>query len=285
MERTPRTSSSRDADDDAVWEITVAPDGAADVRLALGFSTDCDATGAVCTEHGTPLSYGLLHVVPRRALTVAVESVPDDHGGIDTTFTVRVRFSEAVDVDGLCDAFYPHAATCDSSAKVGGDGALWDVMFAPEGAAAAELALPGTADCADADAVCTADDEPLTGGFLEIVPRRPFTAAWVDGSYPANHDGAGTTFTVRVRFSEDAIVSYLVLRDEALEVDGGDCNVFRRVGGRKELWEATIKPAGLAAVSLTLDSPADCGAADAVCTQDDSPLVTVLELTVPGPGS
>ena len=277
------TAAATVGGDAALWEIEVEPEGAADLTLSLEFTTDCAAARAVCTADGEPLAYGVLAVVPRTPLTVAVESVPDDHGGIDTTFTVRVRFSEAVDVDGLCDAFYPHAATCDSSARVGGDDALWDVVFAPEGAAAAELALPGTADCADADAVCTADDEPLTGGFLEIVPRRPFTAAWVDGSYPANHEGAGTTFTVRVRFSEDAIVSYVVLRDEALEVDGGDCNVFRRVDGRKDLWEATIAPDGLAAVSLTLDSPADCDAADAVCTQDDVPLSTVLELTVPGP--
>ena len=76
-----------------------------------------------------------------------------------------------------------------------------------------------------------------------------------------------------------------MLRDEALAVTNGEATAFRRVDGRNDLREAEIEPDGPADVTLRLDSPTDCDAADAVCTKDDSPLVTVLELTVPGPGS
>ena len=157
-------------------------------------------------------------------------------------------------------------------------------MVTPDGAAEVFFVLSDK-DCGHDDAVCTADDEPLSNSILESVPRRPPTAAWVDGSIPASHDGAGTDFTVRVQFSEDAIVSYLVLRDEALEVTHGDCTEFRRIDGRKDLRGARIAPDGTADVSLLLDSPTDCDGSDAVCTQDDSPLTTVLELTVPGPAT
>ena len=275
-------SSSEVGGDAALWEITVEPDGAGDVKLELGFTADCDAAGAVCTEHGTPLSYGLLAVVSRRALTVALVSLPAEHGGVDTTFTAKLRFSEAVDVDDLCGyVSLLEDATCGGSARDAGDANLWEVVVAPEGAADVWFILPAN-DCGHDDAVCTADGEPLAAGVYELVPRRPFTAAWVEESVPTAHQGAGTEFTVRVRFSEDAHVGYVALRDEALEVTNGTCTRFRRVDGRNDLREATIEPDGTADVSLLLDSPTDCDAGDAVCTKDDWPLTTVLELSVPG---
>ena len=41
------------------WTITVQPDSNADVRIVLPSTTDCDATGAICTEDGRPLSDSL----------------------------------------------------------------------------------------------------------------------------------------------------------------------------------------------------------------------------------
>ena len=185
-------SSSEDADDAALWEITVAPDGADDVALKLGFTADCDDTGAVCTAADEPLAYGLLAAVARRALTVSLVSIPDDHGGVDTTFTAKLRFSEAVDVTDLCGyVSLLEDATCDSSARDAGDATLWEVVVAPEGAADVWFILPAN-DCGHDDAVCTADDEPLAAGVYELVPRRPFTAEWVADSVPASHQGAGT---------------------------------------------------------------------------------------------
>ena len=261
-------SSSKVGGDAALWEIVVAP------------------AGAVCTAPDEPLSYGVFAVVARRALTVSLVSIPGDHGGVDTNFTVELRFSEDVDVDvdDLCESVSLLDATCGSSARDAGDANLWEVVVAPDGTADMWFILPAN-DCGHDEAVCTADGEPLSAGIYELVPRRPFTAAWVEESVPTAHQGAGTEFTVRVRFSEDAHVSYAALRDEALEVTNGTCTRFARLDGRNDLREATIEPDGTADVTLVLDSPTDCDADDAVCTKDDSPLVTVLELSVPGQGS
>ena len=149
-------------------------------------------------------------------------------------------------------------------------------MVAPDGAADVFFVLPDK-DCGHDDAVCTADGAPLSNGILENVPRRPFTAAWVNSSVPANHDGASTGFTVWVQFSEDADVSCLVLRHlQPVQAHRrpqgplGSPDRARRDGRR---------------VTLVLDSPADCDASDAVCTKDDSPLTTRLALSVSGSGS
>ena len=42
-----------------VWTITVEPDSDAAVRIVMPATTDCDATGAICTEDGRKLSNSL----------------------------------------------------------------------------------------------------------------------------------------------------------------------------------------------------------------------------------
>ena len=86
------------------WEITVAPDtGAGDVTIALPETTDCAATGAVCTEDGTMLSGAVSATVPHTyvgpsaataPLRASFANVPAEHDG-GTVFTFEVRFSEA----------------------------------------------------------------------------------------------------------------------------------------------------------------------------------------------
>ena len=46
------------------WRITVTPDSNADVTVVLPVTTDCEATGAVCTGDGRMLSNGLEFTVP-----------------------------------------------------------------------------------------------------------------------------------------------------------------------------------------------------------------------------
>ena len=46
------------------WRITVEPDSNADVTIVLPVTTDCDATGAVCTHDGRMLSSRLELTVP-----------------------------------------------------------------------------------------------------------------------------------------------------------------------------------------------------------------------------
>ena len=46
------------------WEITVTPSAGSDVTVVLPVTTDCNATGAVCTQDGRMLSNGLEVTVP-----------------------------------------------------------------------------------------------------------------------------------------------------------------------------------------------------------------------------
>lgn len=46
------------------WRITIRPDGDGDVRIVLPVTTDCQASGAVCTDDGRKLSNSLDCTVP-----------------------------------------------------------------------------------------------------------------------------------------------------------------------------------------------------------------------------
>ena len=113
----------------------------------------------------------------------------------------------------------------------------------------------------------------------------PLTASFLADTGPSNHEGDGQTFTIRIRFSEDIDTSYKVLRDEALEVDGGAARKFKRVDGSSSLWEIHVEPDSDDAVTLTLPATTDCSAAGAVCTASDKPLSGRVSTTIPGPAA
>ena len=223
-------SSSKGGDDASLWEVTVAADASKPVTAALGKTTDCDADGALCTSDDTPLSSEISVTVKPTVLSAAWESLPDDHAGADTTFTAKVRLSDAVDVTGLCDAFEVTNGTCKSSAKVGGDAALWEITVEPDGADDVSLSLGITTDCAATGAVCTAADEPLSYGVFAVVARRALTVSLV--SIPDYHGGVDTTFTVGLRLSEAVDVADLCGYVSLL--GGRDLQQFGAGRGRRE---------------------------------------------------
>ena len=57
------TAASQVDGDAALWEITVEPDSAAEVSISLPPTTDCAATGAVCTTDDRPLSTGFARIL------------------------------------------------------------------------------------------------------------------------------------------------------------------------------------------------------------------------------
>ena len=113
--------------------------------------------------------------------------------------------------------------------------------------------------------------------------NEPLTASFLTDTGPSNHGGAGQTFTIRIRFSEDIATSYRVLRDQALQVEGGVARKFKRVHGSRSLWAIHAKPDSDADVTLTLPATTDCSAAAAVCTASDKPLSERVTTTIPGP--
>ena len=57
---TPRVKRlNREANRNQRWAVTVTPKGTGDIRIDLGPTVECTATGAMCTEDGRALSNNL----------------------------------------------------------------------------------------------------------------------------------------------------------------------------------------------------------------------------------
>ena len=97
------------------------------------------------------------------------------------------------------------------------------------------------------------------------------------------HEGAGTTATLRLAFSEPVSTSYATLRDESFAAAGGAVRGARRVDGRSDRWDIEVAADSAADVVVTLPATTDCAARGAVCTADRRPLSHALTATVAGP--
>ena len=145
--------------------------------------------------------------------TAEFRDLPDFHDG--NPFTVELAFSEPVEVDaerlrsalavsgGSVTALTPTAASDTSS---------WQVTVQPAGTAApVVLALPATAHCTDADAICTVDGRGLDARVEGTVPVPGATTRATSASVTSGPGGNGTwdtgeTVEAEVRFSDTVTV-------------------------------------------------------------------------------
>ena len=273
------------------WTITVRPQSSDDVTVTLPATEDCAAAGAICTEAGRKLSNTtsatIAFVSRSRSTTAPTVSVSDasavEGGTVEFTVSLSAASDEQVTVD---------YATSGGTAESGTDftAASGTLTFAANATSQTvrvqtaqdsadeedetftlELSNPSGATLGDAAATGTIEDDdeslpPLTASFRKV---------------PAEHDG--TTFTFRVKFSEDADVTPRVLRETAFDVTGGRVRRAPRVNGRHDLREIHIQPSGSGAVSITLPATTNCDAAGAICTSDGRPLSNSNSATVAGP--
>ncbi len=98
------------------------------------------------------------------------------------------------------------------------------------------------------------------------------TEAALTASFSADfsaHGGAGTTFVVRLTFSEAVAAGYRTLRDTAVQADQGEVRIVSRVNGSSAEWDITVAPSSDQKVLVTL-SPGDgaCGEPGVICTAD-----------------
>ena len=273
------------------WTITVRPQSSDDVTVTLPATEDCAAAGAICTEAGRKLSNTTSATIAlesgatgNSAPVVSVSDARAVEGEmVEFTASLSARSDEQVTVD---------YATSDGTAESGTDftAASGTLTFAANATSQTvrvqtaqdsadeedetftlELSNPSGATLGDAAATGTIEDDdeslaPLTASFRKV---------------PAEHDG--TTFTFRVKFSEDADVTPRVLRQTAFDVTGGRVRRAPRVNGRHDLREIHIEPSGSGAVSITLPATTNCDAAAAICTSDGRPLSNSNSATVAGP--
>ena len=122
---------------------------------------------------------------------------------------------------------------------------------------------------ADTPAAPAPEPTPLTAGFVGM---------------PAEHDGENG-FRFRVAFSENIGISFRALREDAFTVSGGRVTGGRRVDGRRDLFEMTVRPDSVANVTITLPAGRECGVSGAICTKGENrrQLTNTPTATVAGP--
>ena len=110
----------------------------------------------------------------------------------------------------------------------------------------------------------------------------PLTADFV--GMPAEHDGENG-FRFRVAFSENIGISFRALREDAFTVSGGRVTGGRRVDGRRDLFEMTVRPDSVADVTIALPAGRECGVSGAICTKGENrrQLTNTPTATVAGP--
>ena len=111
----------------------------------------------------------------------------------------------------------------------------------------------------------TADGSTLIAAFEDV---------------PASHNG-NDAVQFRLRFSEPVSTSYKVLRDQAIQVEGGTVKESKRVDGRSDLWRVTIEPDGSADLLVSLTAPTGCDSSASVCTETGKALSNSPAASIP----
>ena len=135
------------------WEITVTPDAERAVTIVLPVTTDCDASGAICTQDGGKLSQGL-------ELTVAVTNTPATgtptiSGALRVGETLTADLSAVADVNGLANAAFTYQWTA-GGADIGGATGSSHVLTEEQQDLTIQVSVGFTDDEGNAEAVTSA---------------------------------------------------------------------------------------------------------------------------------
>ena len=251
----------------AAWAVAVLPASSADVSVLLPATSDCAATGAVCTSGGLKLTAGASLTVPHEWKVGGVSAFAGN-GDVQVSWSMlegsasyKVQwksgnrtFSEAA-ADGR-ELTTPGTST---QATVAGLTSGTTYTFRVMGVAAdGTQSMPS-----DTDWTSPWPTEPLTG-TLEL---------------PATHDGS-TRFGGRVVFSESVLVSNGTARD-SFEIGNG--RLVTVDSSDASAWDFEIEPSGTGTVSIVVPANRSCAQTGAICTADWRRLSADLAASVTGP--
>ena len=111
----------------------------------------------------------------------------------------------------------------------------------------------------------------------------PLTASFEN--VPETHDGSMAE-TLRLRFSEDVILSYRAFTKGLFSITNGTIGRGSRVTlGSSIAWDFPVTPAGQDDVVIDLPAGRDCNAQQAPCTADGRRLSAPARATIAGPGT
>ena len=183
----------------SLWRITVEPVDGRDVTVELPVTTDCSATGAVCTggDSPQPLSNSVTHTFPGTQLNAEFEGFDHHHDG-STPMQFRVVFSEEVETTAA--EIKDHALTVTGATintvvqKDEGSTRRWNVTVTPAGAGPFDVILASATDCAQDGHICTPGGELLAQGDWKRSSGPPVIS--VADAVVTEGDGAQLAFAV-----------------------------------------------------------------------------------------
>ena len=185
--------------------------------------------------------------------------------------TLTADTSGIADADGLENVAYSYQWLSSRDTEIeGATSSTYSLQTADEGKTI-RVRVSFTDDAGN--------DETLTSAATAEV-EVPLTAELQN--VPDNHNGQNA-FTFHILFSEDITVGYQALKEDSFEISDGTITRARRVNGREDLRQFTVRPSSDAAVVLELEADRPCGDDGAICTSDGKRLSNRLALTVPGP--
>ena len=281
------------------WNVEVNPTGNEAITITLPETTDCDASGAICTDDSRKLSHPTSATVAGPpAIAVSDATVQEAEGAVLVfTATLSHASSRTVTVDyatsdGTAVAGSDYTAASGTLTFNAGDTSqtvqvtvLTDSDDEGQETITLTLSNPSQATLDDATGTGTIKNgEPSSATQDDPPAKTPavlLTASF--SNMPATHNGSAFTFDLT--FSEEFGISYVTLRDDAFSVTDGEVTSARRLTqGSNIRWTITVTPDSAADVTIVLPVTTDCNANGAVCTADGRKLSNRLEFTVSGPG-
>ena len=181
------------------WRITVEPDGNADVVIVLRVTTDCNATGAICTSDGRTLSNSLEFslTVPgpaQQQQNSPATGQPTISGTARVGETLTASTTAVNDEDGLDNVSYQYQWLRDDADIAGQTNSTYRLVSADQDKTI-KVRVTFRDDAHNAESLTSAATTAVAAR-----PANPLTASF--GNRPATHDGQ-TAFTFELRFSEE----------------------------------------------------------------------------------
>ena len=280
------------------WTVEVDPTGNGSVRITLPETTDCDASGAICTDDGRKLSHPTSATVTGPPAISVSDAAAQEAEEAVLVFTVTLSHasSRTVTVD---------YATSDGTAQAGSDYTAASATLTfnagetsqtvqvtvltdsdDEGQETLTLTLsnPSQATLDDATGTGTIENGESSSGTQEDPPAETpvvlLTASFAN--VPATHNGSAFTFDLS--FSENVKAGYARIRDDAFTIMGGEIDkAVRKTQGSNQSWIITVQPDGNGAITITLPPTTDCDDTGAICDYDGDMLSDSTSAQVAGP--
>ena len=279
------------------WNVEVDPTGNDEVTITLPETTDCDDSGAICTEDERMLSHPTSATVAGPpAISIDDATVQEAEGAV-LEFTVSLGHASSRTVtvayatsDGTSTSGSDYTATSGTLTFNAGDtsqtvqvAVLTDSDDEGQETLTLTLSNPSQATLDDATGTGTIENGESSSGTQDDPPAEDpivlVTATF--SSMPATHNGS--EFTFDLNFSENVQAGYARIQDDAFTIVGGDIkSASRTTQGSNQGWTITVKPEDNGAITITLPETTDCSDTGAICTDDERMLSHATSVRVAG---